>query len=220
MIWTVAVGSYVLAVLNRSSLGVAGLLAADRFGIKATELASFSVPQLLVYAGMQVPVGVLLDRYGSRRLVTGGLLLITVGQLLFAVAPAFLAALAARAVVGAGDAMVFVSVMRLVAVWFLVREAPVVAADRSDRSARGSAGRCPAHPGAAPAGLDADVRRPVAAGPSRPGGGADDGEGLAVPFGGAGAHQDGHAGSLAAPHLGQSPGTRLACSRASSPSSR
>ncbi|MDX6325236.1 MAG: hypothetical protein QOK15_1590 [Nocardioidaceae bacterium] len=126
LIWAVAVSTYVLAVLNRSSLGVAGLLAADRYGIKATELASFTVLQLLVYAGMQVPVGVLLDRFGSRKMLTGGLLLMTVGQLLFAVATTFPAALAARAVVGAGDAMIFVSVMRLVAVWFLVRQSPVV----------------------------------------------------------------------------------------------
>src|SRR3712207_6238672 len=59
-VWGVAVLAYVVAVLNRSSLGVAGLLAADRFHIQATELALFTAVQLLVYAGLQVPVGLLL----------------------------------------------------------------------------------------------------------------------------------------------------------------
>jgi len=127
VIWAVAVAVYVLAVFNRSSLGVAGLLAADRFGIQATELASFTVLQLLVYAGMQVPVGVLLDRFGSRALLVAGLVMMTAGQLAFAVAAGYPSALFARAVVGAGDAMIFISVMRLVAVWFLVRQAPLVA---------------------------------------------------------------------------------------------
>ena len=46
---------YVLAVFHRSSLGVAGLAATERFDISATQLATFTMLQLLVYAGMQVP---------------------------------------------------------------------------------------------------------------------------------------------------------------------
>ncbi len=124
VIWTVAMSVYVLAVFNRSSLGVAGLLASERFGINATQLAAFTVLQLLVYASMQIPVGVLLDRFGSRKLLLTGLVLMTVGQLLFAYAGTFPVAVAARAVLGAGDAMIFVSVLRLVAVWFVVKQAP------------------------------------------------------------------------------------------------
>jgi MFS family permease len=127
VIWGTGLAVYLLAVFNRSSLGVAGLIAADRFGISATQLAAFTVLQLLVYAGMQVPVGVLLDRFGSRALLLAGLLLMVVGQLAFAFSHSFVAAVLARAVLGAGDAMVFVSVLRLVAVWFLVRQAPGVA---------------------------------------------------------------------------------------------
>ena len=41
----------------------------------------FTVLQLVVYAGMQVPVGVLLDRFGSRALLLTGLGLMTAGQL-------------------------------------------------------------------------------------------------------------------------------------------
>lgn len=126
VIWLVALSVYVLGVFHRSSLGVAGLIATERFGVTASELAFFTVLQLLVYAGMQIPVGVLLDRFGSRRLLIVGLALMTLGQLGFAFATSFPAAVGARAVLGAGDAMVFTSVLRLVAAWFLVRQAPLV----------------------------------------------------------------------------------------------
>jgi len=126
LIWAVSLAVYILAVFHRSSLGVAGIIASERFDISATSLATFTVLQLVVYAGMQVPVGVLLDRYGSRAMLLCGLALMTVGQFGFAFAESFAAAVASRAVVGAGDAMVFVSVIRLVTVWFLVRQAPMV----------------------------------------------------------------------------------------------
>ena len=125
-IWLVSLSVYVLAVFHRSSLGVAGLPAAHRFDIAATQLAFFTVLQLLVYAAMQIPVGVLLDRFGSRRMLLAGLAGMTAGQLLFAFASSFPVAVVARAVLGAGDAMVFVSVLRIVTAWFLVKQAPLV----------------------------------------------------------------------------------------------
>jgi predicted MFS family arabinose efflux permease len=126
MIWLVALTVYVLAIFNRSSLGVAGLLATQRFGISATQLSFFTVLQLVVYAGLQVPIGVLLDRFGSRILLLSGLVLMTAGQLAFAFASSFPLAVLARAMVGAGDATIFVSVIRLVTLWFLVRQAPLI----------------------------------------------------------------------------------------------
>ncbi len=126
VIWLVGLTVYVLAIFNRSSLGVAGLLATSRFGISATQLSFFTVLQLVVYAGLQVPIGVLLDRYGSRVLMLTGLALMTLGQLAFAFATSFPVAVLARATIGAGDATIFVSVIRLVTVWFLVRQAPLV----------------------------------------------------------------------------------------------
>lgn len=125
-IWGTTLAVYMLAVFHRTSLGVAGLLAADRFEISASQLATFTVLQLAVYAAMQVPVGVLLDRYGSRALIIGGLVAMTAGQLWFSMAGSFEGALGARALLGAGDAMVFTSVLRLIALWFLVRQAPVI----------------------------------------------------------------------------------------------
>lgn len=125
-VWGGAMAVYIIGVFHRTSLGVAGLIAADRFHITAAQLATFTVVQLLVYAAMQVPVGVLLDRFGSRRLLLGGLLLMTAGQFWFAFAGTFGVGLAARILIGGGDAMVFVSVIRIVALWFPVRQAPLL----------------------------------------------------------------------------------------------
>src|SRR4051794_35689322 len=97
VIWLVSLSVYLLAVFNRSSLGVAGLLAQDRFGISAAQLSFFVVLQLVVYAGLQIPIGVLLDRYGSRVLLLSGLVLMSLGQLMFAYAPTFPGGVVARA---------------------------------------------------------------------------------------------------------------------------
>ena len=126
VIWVVGLSVYLLAVFHRTSLGVAGLIAADRFGISASQLATFTVVQLGVYAAMQIPVGVLLDRFGSRRLMLVGLALMTLGQAWFAIAGSFSVGLAARVLLGAGDAMIFTSLLRLVALWFRVKQAPMV----------------------------------------------------------------------------------------------
>ena len=126
VIWLVGLSVYLLAVFYRTSLGVAGLLAAERFHINAAQLATFTVLQLAVYAGMQVPVGVLLDRYGSKALMVTGLALMTVGQLAFAFAGSFPVGILCRVLIGAGDAMIFTSLLRIVALWFRVKQAPLV----------------------------------------------------------------------------------------------
>ncbi len=126
VVWGVGLLIYVLAVFHRSSLGVAGLVAAERFHISATQLATFTMLQLLVYAGMQVPVGLLIDRYGSRSVLLTGLVLMTLAQGTFAFAHSYPVALVARAVVGVGDAMTFICVLRLVSSWFPVRRIPLV----------------------------------------------------------------------------------------------
>ncbi|MBF9068263.1 MFS transporter [Streptacidiphilus fuscans] len=125
--WGIGVTVYVLAVVHRTSLGVAGLDAAARFGINASALSTFSILQVLVYAGMQIPVGLLVDRYGPRRILSAGLVLLTAGQLGFALATSFTPALLARGVLGCGDAMTFVSVLRIGARWFPAFRNPFIA---------------------------------------------------------------------------------------------
>lgn len=125
-VYAAAAAVYVLAVFHRSSLGVAGLLAADRFEIASTQLSVFTMVQLFVYASMQIPVGALLDRFGAKRLLVVGVTLMTGAQLGFAFADSFAVGVLARVVVGMGDAMVFIPLLRLVALWFPPFRIPMV----------------------------------------------------------------------------------------------
>jgi sugar phosphate permease len=125
-IWFVALLVYLLAVFHRSSLAVAGLAAADRFHISAAQLSIFTMLQLLVYAAMQIPVGLMVDRFGPRRVLLTGALTLTLAQAGFAFADTYALAIVARLFVGVGDAMTFICVLRLVNTWFAPRRVPLI----------------------------------------------------------------------------------------------
>lgn len=125
-VWLLAVAVYGIGVAGRTSFGVAGLTAIDRFGISAATLSLFTIVQVTLYAGAQIPVGFLLDKFGSRILLGSGALILAVGQLGMAFASSVQMALAARILVGLGDATAFTSVIRIVPAWFSPRRAPVL----------------------------------------------------------------------------------------------
>lgn len=110
--------AYLLAVTNRSSLGVATLEAADRFAVSAAQLSTLAVAQLAVYAAMQVPVGLLLDRFGARILLVVGSVMMSVGQILVAVSAEISPAVLGRMLLGMGDAFIFISMIRLINGWY------------------------------------------------------------------------------------------------------
>ncbi|NMD60694.1 UNVERIFIED_ORG: nitrate/nitrite transporter NarK [Nocardia globerula] len=126
LVWGIGVFAYVIAVLHRTSFGVSGLAAAERFSITPSVLSSFVVLQIVVYAGMQIPAGVLLDRYGSRIMIGVGAFILTCAQLTLAFTESLPVAIGARIAVGAGDALTFISVLRLVPQWFPPRQVPLV----------------------------------------------------------------------------------------------
>ncbi|MDZ5622000.1 MFS transporter [Nocardioides bizhenqiangii] len=126
LVWGVALTIYVVVIFHRTSLAVAGLAATERFDLSASQLGAFTMLQLLVYAGMQVPVGLLVDRFGPRTVLTAGVVTISLAQAGFALATSYPEALTARVLVGLGDAMTFICVLRLVSSWFGARQIPLV----------------------------------------------------------------------------------------------
>ena len=126
IVWGAGVLCYTLAVTGRTSFGVASVDAIDRFHINAAQLAVFTALQLAVYAFAQIPVGLLVDRFGPRKLMVAGAFVMAVGQVTLAFTTSYPVAIFARMLIGAGDATAFLSVMRLIPAWIPLRHAPLL----------------------------------------------------------------------------------------------
>ncbi len=118
MVLSISGLAYFLAVTQRSSLGIAGLDASERFNTNAQQLATLAVFQLVVYAGMQIPVGILLDRFGAKILLIVGAAIMGAGQFTVAFAPSLEVAVVGRMLVGMGDSFTFISMIRMVNGWY------------------------------------------------------------------------------------------------------
>lgn len=127
IVWAAAVAIYVIAVTGRTSFGVAGVEALGRFQINASQLAVFTAVQVGVYAASQIPVGVLIDKFGARRLLIIGACTMAAGQIILGFTGSYYIAIGARVLIGAGDATAFLSVLRLIPTWFPVKKAPLFA---------------------------------------------------------------------------------------------
>ena len=126
IVWTVGLLGYVLAVLQRTSFGVVGLDAAERFSVSPVTLSAFVFLQLAVYIAVQIPGGLVVDRWGARAVLVASGGLVATGQLVLAWAPSLPWVVLARVLVGAGDGVVLVAVLALVPRWFGARRVPLI----------------------------------------------------------------------------------------------
>jgi MFS family permease len=88
------------------------------FAVGAGVLGNLSAAYFYGYAGMQIPVGVLLDRFGPRRLITIAALLCAGGCVLFATGSTLAAVTAGRFLIGASAAFSLVGAMAVAGQWF------------------------------------------------------------------------------------------------------
>ncbi|STX29904.1 major facilitator family transporter [Legionella beliardensis] len=89
----------------------------DHFNLSATGFGLLSAFYYYAYVPLQVPVGVLLDRFGPRRLITFACLICVIGTFLFASTTLFWVAATGRFLVGFGSAFAFVGVLKLATIW-------------------------------------------------------------------------------------------------------
>src|SRR5699024_7354627 len=92
--------------------------AIERFDVDASRIAVFASIQIGTYALAQVPTGILIDRFGPRRLLVIGAIIMRIGQLILGLTTSYGVAIGARVLIGAGDATAFLSGMRLLPFWF------------------------------------------------------------------------------------------------------
>lgn len=126
IVWGTGLLSYLVAVLDRTTFGVSGLDAAERFHAGPSTLSSFVIVQLIVYAAMQIPAGVLLDRFGPRVMIASGVAVLSTAQVTLSLTHSLVTAISAYGVVGLGDSFIFISVIRLLPNWFAPQRVPLL----------------------------------------------------------------------------------------------
>lgn len=108
---------YLLSYLLRAVNAVVAPDLVQDFAISPAELGFLTSAYLLSFSLFQLPLGVLLDRYGARRVQTVLLAIAAGGCFLFAVAPDFLSLVAARAVIGLGFSAGLMASYKSTSVW-------------------------------------------------------------------------------------------------------
>ena len=112
-----AAGYYLSFLFRTINASISPFLASD-FGLGAAETGLLASVYFLVFAGAQIPIGVLLDRYGPRR-VQSVLLVIAVGGIsLFGNADSFAELLVGRAMIGLGVAASLMAGLKAIVMWF------------------------------------------------------------------------------------------------------
>jgi len=109
---------YFLSFLFRTiNASISPALASD-FGLGAVETGLLASIYFLVFAGAQIPIGVLLDRYGSRRVQSVLLVIAVGGASLFGNADSFAELLIGRAMIGLGVAAALIAGLKAIVTWF------------------------------------------------------------------------------------------------------
>lgn len=121
-VWGLGAGLYLVGFYQRVAPAVMTRELSAEFGLSATALGNLSAFYFFSYVAMQVPTGILADRWGPRRLLAAGALASAAGTLLFALAPDLAVASAGRLLVGGSVAVAFVGMLKLASHWFAPRQ--------------------------------------------------------------------------------------------------
>ncbi len=117
-VWSLGALLYLFAFYQRVAPAVMTDQLMAEFAIGGAALGNLSAFYFYAYVAMQIPTGVMADRWGPRRVLSGGAGVAAVGSLLFAFAPNFAWAGMGRLLVGASVAVAFVSTLKLASHWF------------------------------------------------------------------------------------------------------
>src|SRR5258708_7527612 len=120
----VALATFAIAVnyIDRSTLAVGNVKIRAEFGLTATEIGQLQSAWSITYACFQVPVGVLLDRFGPGYLVGLALIVWSVAQGAGGFATNYVQLLLSRSALGAAESPAFPGAVRVTSDWFHVKD--------------------------------------------------------------------------------------------------
>ena len=118
LVWAVGGASFAYAFLQRVSPSVMVEDLMRDFAVSGAILGNLSAIYFYVYAGLQIPVGVALDNWGPRRMLTAAAVVAATGSVLLASADTLSIAYLGRLLVGVGCGVGFVGSLKIATHWF------------------------------------------------------------------------------------------------------
>ncbi len=118
MVFGIMALTYFLVYFHRVSPAVMATDIQDEFGVGLTSIALLSSVYFYAYTIMQLPCGILTDRWGPRRTVSIFTTIAALGAIVTGIAGTFELVVAGRVMIGLGVAMVYVPALKIMAVWF------------------------------------------------------------------------------------------------------
>ena len=118
VIWALASAFYLYEFFIRVSPSVMVPELMRTFSVDAAAVGSLSAFYFYIYAPLQLPVGVLTDRFGARKLLSMAAFAAGIGTVIFGLAPTYWIAAAGRIFMGFGSAFGFVGMVYICSHWF------------------------------------------------------------------------------------------------------
>src|SRR4051812_2171997 len=112
-----AAGYYLSYLFRTINALIAGHLISDT-GLDTADLGLLTAVYFLVFAAAQIPIGILLDRFGPRRVQSALLVVAAAGAGLFAMSTGLVSLLVARAMIGLGVAAALTAGLKSIVLWF------------------------------------------------------------------------------------------------------
>lgn len=120
------VTGYYLSYLFRTINAVMATPLANELGLGAGDLGLLTSVYFLAFAAAQIPIGMLLDRYGPRRVQSLLMVVAAFGSALFAASESFSMLLLGRALIGLGVASALTAGMQALVLWFPKERVPLL----------------------------------------------------------------------------------------------
>ncbi|MBK5102823.1 MAG: MFS transporter [Burkholderiales bacterium] len=116
--WGLGAAFYLIGFYQRVAPAVITRELMSEFTLGAAALGNLAAFYYYSYVAMQIPAGLLADRWGPRRVLTAGAATAAAGTLLFALAPTYATAGLGRLLIGGSVGVAFVSMLKLAGHWF------------------------------------------------------------------------------------------------------
>ena len=111
-------GAYFLSYLYRTANAVIGPALTEELALGAGSLGLLTSAYFLAFAAAQLPLGMLLDRFGARRVESGLLLIAASGALFFALGHSIADLVIGRGLIGLGVSACLMAAFKAFSLWF------------------------------------------------------------------------------------------------------